>query len=35
MEFDSPVIVTDMDGLSKKFNCYTEAVLEYYVKELP
>ncbi len=35
MVFDSPVTVTDRDGLSKRFNCYTEAVLEYYVKELP
>lgn len=31
--FDEPVVVTNGDGESKKFNCYAEVVLEYSVEE--
>ena len=32
--FEESLIVTDENGVSKKFNCYAEPVLEYSVEEI-
>lgn len=33
--FDTPITVTDEDGIVKRFNCIAETELHYYAKELP
>ena len=32
--FDEPLIVTDEDGVTKKFQCYAEFSIEYFTMEI-